>query len=732
MSETLGWLLDMYADDQDGVILWFITKEGDRLRLHQPFEISFSAAGPPERLRAAWRWLKNQPIPVELGRGQGRDLFLTEPVTLLTIKVPSPIDQQRLFSQLNKEFPDLTYYDADIELSIRHAAIYGTFPLAYCYIEFNEESQEVTKINVLDSPWTLDPFPPPLRVMNLEPDTDPQHSTPKNVIVSYDKINFVSPFEPKLSLMINLRAMIHRYDPDILMTICGDAWLLPKLLQMSRETNIHLPLNRDKRRGIRHKGDKSYFSYGQIVYKGEQLHLFGRCHLDQTNSFLLRDGGLDGVLETARVTTLPIQMTARTSPGTGISSMQMLVAIRNNILVPWHKQQSERPKTALDLLHSDQGGMVYQPIIGVHTNVGEIDFVSMYPSIMVRCNISPEKPAPTYLGSDEEPGLVPLTLKPLLEKRIKMKHALGTMPHWDPRYKRYSSASTAYKALLVTCFGYLGYRNARFGRIESHEAVTKWGREALLMAKEVAENMGFEVLHMYVDGLWLQKKGVSQPEQFESVLEEISLQTGLPIALDGVYNWVAFLPSRMDSRVPVPNRYFGTFQDKSIKIRGIEARRRDSAPYVKETQIELLRILSQFETPDQISRALPIAIEYLEKRVKCLRRGQVPLEQLVIRQKISRELAGYRTPPPAARALQQLQAIGKDKRPGQSIQFLLIKSGDGVFAWDLPTKPPVYEIDVDRYEVLLRRSANSILSPFKRDILPLFEDQNVFVEKIDY
>ena len=29
---------------------------------------------------------------------------------------------------------------------------------------------------------------------------------------------------------------------------------------------------------------------------------------------------------------------------------------------------------------------------------------------------------------------------------------------------------------------------------------------------------------------------------------------------------LAFLPSRLDSRVPVPNRYFGVFQDGSIKV----------------------------------------------------------------------------------------------------------------------------------------------------------------------
>ncbi len=67
---------------------------------------------------------------------------------------------------------------------------------------------------------------------------------------------------------------------------------------------------------------------------------------------------------------------------------------------------------------------------------------------------------------------------------------------------------------------------------------------------------------------------------FQEVIDEISRQTTLGVSLDGVYRWVAFLPSRMDPRVPVANRYYGVFQDGSLKIRGIEARRRDTPPWV--------------------------------------------------------------------------------------------------------------------------------------------------------
>jgi len=38
--------------------------------------------------------------------------------------------------------------------------------------------------------------------------------------------------------------------------------------------------------------------------------------------------------------------------------------------------------------------------------------------------------------------------------------------------------------------------------------------------------------------------------------------------MDGVYRWVVFLPSRVNERVPVANRYFGVFQSGEIKVRG--------------------------------------------------------------------------------------------------------------------------------------------------------------------
>jgi len=711
MQEVSGWLLDVFENTQTaGAVVWFLSDKGERLRLYHPFPVTFYVAGPAARLREVWRYLKDHPAAPRLSRDQKRDLFHPEMVDLLAVEVASATDQQRLFRQLLDQFPTLTYYDADLNLAVRHTAKYKTFPLCRCRVRFYE-SYMIQDLVVENSRWDLDPELPELRVLSLEPDCDPAHSAPLAICAQMNGQSYRFSLQPVRPLLINLQALLKRLDPDLILTRWGDTWLLPYLFELMEKNQFELALNREPGRKYMQRPERSYFSYGQIIYSGQQIHLFGRWHIDQKNATFWGDLGLDGIFEMARVTAQPVQVAARTSPGTGISTMQVLKALENNILVPWHKQQGERPKTALELIESDLGGLVYQPIVGLHRDVGAIDFVSMYPAIMVRSNISPETAKPRLLEvSDEPQGLIPLTLAPLLEKRVALKHRMGSMPRWDPRRKLDAERSGAHKWLLVTCFGYLGYKNARFGRIESHEAVTAGGREALLRAKEASEDFGFNVLHMYVDGLWVQQPAYNQPADFSPLLEEIVTRTGLAISLDGVYRWVAFLPSRVNEHVPVPNRYFGVFQDGSLKVRGLEARRRDSAPWVARMQMELLEYLAQAEDADQLPEYIPGALAILRRHLTDLRLGRVPLTDLLVALRLSREPQEYTVKTAGARAGQQLLTIGKSIRPGQRVRLLYMHGGE-VQAWDMPQTVDPRRVDRARYYELAVRAASSVFHP---------------------
>jgi DNA polymerase-2 len=797
MLEHQGWLLDLYAMPGEGAVLWLLAEDGQRRRLRQPFPVTFYVAGPAERLRQVWRYLRQwtdgrqqtdgrqrtggrSPAPLQLGRAQRRELFSSEPLTVLEVTTPEPAGQPELFQRLGRLFPELGYYDADLPLPLRHAARYGSFPLARCRVQA-DAAGNVADFQALDDPWQLDPPPAPLRILSLEPEVDPSHAPPRFIDLRLQdggggrNLRYRLALEPARPLLVNLRAILERHDPDILLSVWGDTWLLPRLLELAEKLGLPLPLNRDPACAPLHKDERSYFTYGQVVHRGRQVHLFGRCHIDAHNAMLYHDYGLEGVFELGRVTGLPLQTVARVSPGSGISAMQMVTALRQGVLVPWHKQQAEQPKSALELLRADMGGLVYQPTLGLHRDVAELDFVSMYPSIMAHYNISPEtiiSPHPTPgssplpgeragggslslpdvghtvslpYSSRQEPGLIPQTLLPLLRKRVALKARLAQLPRWDIRRQADKARTSAHKWLLVTCFGYLGYKNARFGRIEAHEAVTAHGREMLLRAKEAAEDLGCEVLHMYVDGLWVRKSegrvpasratcghhqnggvqgalcdvaacGVQLsdgrlPADFQPLLEEIADRTGLPISLEGVYRWVAFLPSRLDARVPVANRYFGVFQDGSLKLRGIEARRSDTPAWIVKTQMALLECLAQARSADELPVYFPQAQRLVQSALAALVTGRLPLADLALSQRLSRELSAYRTPSPAARAAAQLARIGKHLRPGQRVRFLLTRGQPGVHAWDLPEPPPCAALDLPRYRELLLRAARTVLEP---------------------
>lgn len=719
MNEHTGWLLDLYSHPKRGLVLWFLCDDGQRRCLHQDFPITFYAAGPDIRLRALWIFLREQPLRIILAKVDRRDLFVGKRKVLA-----ATLDQSSALPALHRKiteyFPDLILYDIDINVALRHAAVYGTFPLARCHVAVDGENA-IRELQVLDSRWELDPRPAPLRILTLEPDVNPFHRDPKQIIVCTPQSNMTLDINDSSSLGF-LNYALRQYDPDLIVSSRGDTYLLPLLLDQAVKQDKPLMLNRDPDSMIVRKKARSYFAYNQVVHRGQQVILKGRLHLDTHNTVMYDEYGLDGVLEMARVTSQPIQTAARTSPGTGISAMQVIKALELEILVPVYKEQVEDWKTTDQLFREDMGGTVYDPILGLHPDAAEVDFSSMYPSLMAQFNISPETvnsvkptaelvPELGVIVDRENPGLIPQTLAPLLEKRLKLKDILLTLSPRDCRYKPYEAACSAEKWLLITCFGYLNFHAARFGKVEAHEAVTAYSRECMLRAKEAAEDMGFRVLHLYVDGMWIHQPGYRTPQDYQPLLDEIRKRTSLRIGLDGIYKWVAFPPSKRDKRNSVPTCHFGIFRNGEIKVRGIETRRHNTPSFVSETQMEVLEILNNAPDPGQLIDCLPDIRKLIQRRQADLRTGRIPLEKLIVHQTVSRNLSEYRVPTPAATAMKQLEEVGKYLRPGQSVRLLYILGKERAQAWDLPKDPDPRTVDIPRYRRLLDRAVNTILEP---------------------
>jgi DNA polymerase-2 len=751
-----GWLFDVYPCD-DGMQVWILDEDGRAHALRDSFTPSFYVRGPASELRAVGEMLRSRRAPVTLRRAERKDLFVGREVEVLEVGVRRPGLLPALVRQTTDFRPDLTYYDADIPLPQRYVLARGAFPLAYCAVE--HRAGRIHRLQALDTPWEIDYRLPPLRVMTMRLDgelRDPAHSPGSygahgpgshgaaqrgDLLIEVDGREFGFPRAGGRELVLGVRQLLERYDPDLLLSAYGDSYLLPRLLALARHYRIDLPLNRDRAQAVAHKPAHSYFSYGRIVFRDEQHLLFGRWHIDRQNAFLAGDYGVDGTLEIARLCGLPVQTVSRVSTGTGISAMQVATALRRGVLVPWQKRHPESLKTGLDLIVADKGGLVYTPIAGLHEHVAELDFTAMYPSIMVHFNISPETVGPCRCeeegagerhapeGGIRDPGsygigdtlvpelgtpvcrhrvgLVPETLAPLLEKRARYKARMRELPEGDRMREIYRRRYSAHKWLLVTCFGYLGYKNARFGRIEAHESVTAYGREVLLRAKEWVEGRGFRVLHLFVDGLWIYRPGSRERPDYETLIEELCRETGLHIGLEGIYRWVAFLPSRVDPRSSVPNRYFGAFEDGEIKVRGIEARRHDTPAYIEDTQRGMLAILARGEDAAGFRRCLPEAIDYARERLQRLRAGRVPLAELVVRHNLSRKLEEFVVRTAAARAAAELAHAQVELSPGEAVRFVYTPGPEKARAWDLIEGEIPYDREV--YTELLARAVQTMV-----------------------
>jgi DNA polymerase elongation subunit (family B) len=735
---------------------------------------------------------------------------------------------------------------------------------------------EIHSIICRDDEWLTVYERPPVRTMRLRlegiTDVNPKHGRHGaiEVAIENDWQTLDDSDEPTAQVFERL---LRVHDPDVLVTEWGDDVLLPGLLRQAQRLHLRLSLNRDAL-PVGRTRSRSYMSYGRILFKESTTTLFGRLHIDTQNSFGAGSGevetrkskvenrkpdtefpvsnfefrapapssqspapDMEGLWELVRITKLPVQYACRTTPGTGISYMQMETAWRDGVLIPAQKAEPEGLKHPDELLRADRGGLVFPPRLGFFENVAELDFVSEFPSIMAKFNISPETincsccpdaprvPELGYRVCQKHRGITSRVVERLIAKRRKYKElgvrgsglgirgagqADGEIGRWadgqvendslpahcppahlpvpnpeslTPNPSACKQRRDVLKWLLVCCFGYTGYKNARFGKIEAHEAINAMAREKLLVAKEAAEQRGYRVLHALVDSIYVQKAGdwglgtgswgkaeirksklenrevpaefrvsngsadlfcrsaalplpiedgrlptgsienqqskidncekatecrvsnfdfrtssfelrppienrQSKIANFERLAQEIEQLTGLPLALEAVYRYAVFLPSKQSAEIPVPNRFFCVSEEGELKVRGLECRRHDTPPFVTRMQREVLAILSEARDFSTYCDKLCEAREVYERYQERLRDGTVPAEELVIRKRLTKAPAGYQKNSSTAIAARQLDRAGVKLRPGENIEFIITDADsslidDRVRAWTL-------------------------------------------------
>jgi DNA polymerase II len=724
-----GWLFDVYPA-QTTMVVWLYQEDGALLRLEDPFRPRLYARGRSDDLQALARATLRTRVCSRCTLTKQREFWSRELVTVLALEVAD----YRMFPRLLRRLPEfesrITFYNCDLPLPQYYLYCRKLFPFGQCEVE--HDGRTIACIRGREPSTEQHYVIPSLRLLELQLTQDPLIPLQRGntLQITLDGQRYECTTNDPAELLDQLNAFLTRYDPDLILTDYGDTAIFPALLRLARRHRMPLALDREPapiERRLVTEG-QSFFTYGKMLYFPPAYPLYGRWHIDRAHSFLYHETGFAGIIELARLAKLPMQRAARASIGTILTSMQLDVAVQRRLLIPWRKGEPERWKTADVLLKVDKGGLVFQPPVGAFDNVAELDFSAMYPTIMVQHNISAETlfcrccdnrvvPEAGYTICERHEGLMAAMLRPLIKRRAYYKTCLKEGGIAPETAALYDQRQRAHKWIGVTCFGYLGYRNARFGRIESHEAVTAFGSELLLQAKEICEAHGYELLHALTDSVWIRQPGLTE-EELLALCREITAATDVTMSLEGRYRWIVFLPSKVRPHLAVANRYFGVFWDGTLKARGLAYRRHDVPVFIQATQWAMLEVLAEAKNLTACAAHVPRALEVLRDTWEQLATGHIPPLQLLVAKTVGQELEAYRVENATAQALRQLRAVGIHLHPGERVRYLIRDAHspnkeERVRAF--PRLRPDDGFDVAQYQAMLVDAALELLVPFGYD-----------------
>ncbi|EZQ11373.1 DNA polymerase II [Candidatus Acidianus copahuensis] len=287
---------------------------------------------------------------------------------------------------------------------------------------------------------------------------------------------------------------------------------------------------------------------------------------------------IKGLIEWSLVSKTLLRELEGATIGKVLTTNEAWIALKRKVIIPKVVPRVEKLRTLNDIIASDKGGLVVFPKLGCYDNVSQLDFSSMYPSIIVKYNISAEtvdtcEDLKTEIGHSiclKERGIVPEALEWLVKRKEDLKRV-------D------EERSDAIKWILVASFGYLGYRNSRFGKIEAYELVTYFARKTLREAIELAREHKVDVLHGIVDSM------IVKGDRVEDLINDIESKTGLRMKEEKM-DWVILFP-RKDG-MPYPMRYLGKLNGGKMKVKGLV---RENMPNVIKDFLE--------EAVDRMSKA---------------------------------------------------------------------------------------------------------------------------------
>lgn len=538
------------------------------------------------------------------------------------------------------------------------------------------------------------------------------------------KLDYVQPVENEAQLISKFKEAVENYKPDIVTGYYSDGFDFPYLAKRAEKNNIKLDLGLDysemqvdKRgepkvsiTGIVHLDIYQFIrrvfsttletpSYNLDAVSKElldqtkesveidQLHeVFDKtpdeldkfCEYNLTDAELthnLTENLLPNIMEIVKVVGLPLFDISRM----GFSRLVEWYLIKRskdfNELVP-NKPSHDELQTRRGETY--KGAFVIEPQPGLYENIVVLDFRSLYPSIVITHNISPDTlncdccegkdvaPGEPYWYCKKKKGFISTVIEELITRRMRIKEITKTKDSKILFARQY-----ALKTIANAMYGYLGFFMARWYCLECAKSITAFGRYYIQQLIDKAEEEGFEILYGDTDSVFLTLDGKTREDANKFVDEfNLKLPELMELEFEGFYPKGIFVSAKMGA-YGAKKKYALLSEKGVIKIKGFEAVRRNISKVAKDTQEHVLNIILKENNTEK-------AFNYVKEVTDKIRKKKTPNEEMVIYTRLQKTIKEYESIGPHVAVAKRLQQEGYEVGPGTMIRYIVSSDGEKI------------------------------------------------------
>ncbi|MCX8178235.1 MAG: DNA-directed DNA polymerase [Candidatus Aenigmarchaeota archaeon] len=714
---------DYEIDDGKGVIELFCKdKEGKTIIVKQPYQSYFYIlTGFKDRVIEKLNeiGLKKVEVVERIVDGNFRKV--------LKVFVDNPRDVQKIREEIKdwKEIEDI--YEFTVPYVYKYLLETEIEPCGW--ISFDSNARKIES-----------DFQPKIKIMSFDIEVIDDENDEKIVMISLadnsgfkkmlslkkSKSSFVQSFSSEKELIEKFVEIIKERDPDIILTYNGDAFDFVKLKIKSSKLKIGLNIGRNgeqirfERRGrgsaASIKGrihidiynfvdhilsnslktevltldevvkellgeEKIKISWSEVKEKWKKddiEHLVKYSQKDAEITLALGKYLLPQIFSLSKMTSsLPFD-TSRYYYSQLVEHFLMKKSVHDKRIIPNMPRYDEINERKQFMPYT--GAIVIEPKTGLHENITVFDFQSLYPSIIVTHNISPETlncghtecrnknttPEGKNYYCVQTRGFISKHLEEIIHERRRIKEMIKDEKN-KQKISLLKNQQYSLKIIANAMYGYFGYPGSRWYCRSCGESCAAFGRYYITFVLQSAAENGFQVIYADTDSCFVKLEKESDLEKILKWNKKVNDELPGIIELEyrDFYPAGIFVAKKADEK-GAKKRYALLTKDGKLEIRGFETVRRDWCELAKKVQHEVLRIIL-------VEKNLDKAVNYVKDTIKELNAGKAKIEDLAIKTQLVMPLSEYKQIGPHVKVGMKLKQKGIDVVEGMILQYVITK-----------------------------------------------------------